>query len=120
MKNIRLMVAKELQKIAKQVCAGSPEEEAFYTISDVVDEWECNHKEAALKVLAYRFNIKSVMESYSEIKMICGNYTWVEKNILPKVAEYIISYFKRRKEFEKGLQRWNTEYGKCFINDFLK
>lgn len=118
MKNLSLRIA---MKIAKSVCAGSPEEEAYYTISDVVDEWENNHKQDALTILAYEFKIQSIMSSYKEIKIICGNYDWVEKNILPKVAKYIISYyFKRNKDFMKGLQRWNKEHGKCFINDFLK
>ena len=115
------MKSLKLLKIAKRICAGSPEEEAYYTISDVVDLWENNHKESALTVLAYSCNLKKVMENYNGIKAICYNDAWIEKNILPKVAEYIISSLKRRKkEFVNALQRWNKEYGKCFINDFMK
>jgi len=106
-------------RIAKSVCAGTPEEEAYYTISDAVDLWDNNHKQEALEVLAYAMNLKKTMESYREIKVICGDYVWAEKTILPKVAKYIVSFIKRKQDFAKGLQRWNAEYGKCFINDLM-
>lgn len=104
-------------KIAKSVCAYSPDEEAYYTISDVVDLWD-NHREEALTVLAYRYRLKDTMDSYKSIKIVCGDYAWVEKNILPRVAKYIVSFAKRNSAFVNGLKRWNDEYGKCFLNEF--
>jgi len=109
------------ERIARMVVSSDAIENAYYFISDIVDLWENKHREQALKnVCIYYTSIKDLVDNYRNVKTWCGDYNFFDRKVLPLLARSILKEALRNDNFKNGLERWNNEYGKCFINDLLK
>ena len=120
-------IAKELNFIAdklRNIVADKEHDidEAFYLISDSVDDWENNRKEQALKNILIFFNKSyKIIDEYISVKITCGSDSVFDKKLIYLLAKGILSeLYKRENLFKRALVKWNQTYKRLnFINDSI-